>query len=340
MNKIQRASDFKPQDPIDLVENILVQDVVILAGRKGTGKSQMIAHWSACITQGKEFVQGIKPRLKGEVAIFHAERSIKQTLIPRLIAAGDADRRNVHLCFADDLTDAALQLATLVETSRNLRLVIIDPLNAYLDGKSPTNAKARKLLKPFIDLCTSHGICVVLVHHFTKSGNKELLSMIGGSAGWAEAAGSVWAVAKLKDGFMLQHVVCNVLDVKGQCWEYIVEPATITGRTRATQRVIMLEPSAVEIEMALALGKDMAISSIENAILQITKILQDGPKPAAHVTKKLADLGISRATWKRAQAAMREAGKLEYIVKGRRTDWKLVESESQSAGADDWDSDS
>jgi hypothetical protein len=156
MSKIHRASDFKPEDGFDLVDYHLPADVVVLASKKGTGKSQMIAHWAACIVTDKEFVPGIKARVKGEVALFHGERSIKKTLIPRLIAAGlttVSDRQKVSLPRVDNLEEAAAKLRDLLDAGVKLRLAIIDPLNSYLDGKNPTNAKARKLLKPFLDLC-------------------------------------------------------------------------------------------------------------------------------------------------------------------------------------------
>src|ERR1700730_4222624 len=54
-------SDLEPRDPVELVKDHLVADAVILVGKKGTGKSQMAAHWTACITDAKEFVPGVQP---------------------------------------------------------------------------------------------------------------------------------------------------------------------------------------------------------------------------------------------------------------------------------------
>ena len=162
---------YEPRDPVELVEGHLIADVVLLAGKKSTGKSQMVAHWTASFTDGKEFAPGVRPRARGNAVIFNGERSIERTLIPRLVAAGVSDfRRTVHLPRVDTLEEAAKTLEELVAEDPEIKIVFIDPLNAFLDGRNPTNARARKLLKPLHAICDRHCICVVLVHHFTKGG--------------------------------------------------------------------------------------------------------------------------------------------------------------------------
>jgi hypothetical protein len=76
-------------------------------------------------------------------------------------------------------------------------------------------------------------------------------------------------------------------------------------------------------------------------MMKIEEQLSGGvTKPSASVVKQLVKEGISRATWKRAQDAAHKEGKLKYIKKGRRTDWKWFGAESESESADQWDSDS
>ena len=87
MKELPNAA-YEPRDPVELIPDHLIADVVLLVGKKAAGKSQMVAHWAACITNGKEFVPGVTPLVKGHAVIFHGERSIESTLIPRLIAAG------------------------------------------------------------------------------------------------------------------------------------------------------------------------------------------------------------------------------------------------------------
>ena len=70
---------YEPRDPVELIEDHLIADVVLLAGKKATGKSQMVAHWTASITDGKEFVPGVRPRVRGHAVIFNGERSIERT---------------------------------------------------------------------------------------------------------------------------------------------------------------------------------------------------------------------------------------------------------------------
>jgi RecA-family ATPase len=339
---------YEPRDPVELVKGLLVADVSMLVGKKGSGKSQMVAHWAACITDGKEFVPGVRPSVRGEAVIFHGERSIESALLPRLIAAGVTNwRETVHLPRVETLKDVVETLTTLIAQHKKIRIVFIDPLNAYLDGKSPTNPKARKLLKPLLALCERCGICIVFVCHFTKGGDRDLVDLIGGSGGWSQAACSIWVTAKVRDGCLLQHLECNVLPTDGQCWEYTIEPETLDvhkypERTKPTSRVVILGKSDVDVQTALKLGKDMAISCVPNAMFQIEQLLKgQGPKRSADVVKHLTEQGITRATWKRAQDTLHKEGSLAYIANGRTTLWKWIGTESESESDDiieEWES--
>jgi RecA-family ATPase len=325
---------YEPRDPVELIKDHLIADVVLLAGKKGTGKSQMVAQWTASFTDGKEFVPGVRPRVRGNAVIFNGERSIERTLVPRLVAAGVSDfRQTVHLPRVDTLEEAAKILEELIAEDPDIKIAFIDPLNAFLDGRSPTNAKARRLLKPLLAMCDRHCICVVLVHHFTKGGHKDLIDLISGSGGWSQAAGAIWIVARIKDSAILQHVECNDLPTEDQCYEYIIEPATLDPikykrRKRPTSRIVMLGKSSVDIQTALKLGKDMSGSCVPSAKLKIEQLLQHhGPMPSAAVIKHLEEQGITRATWKRAQDELQKEGRLAYSRDGRTTSWRLVEPE-------------
>ena len=213
---------------MELIENHVIADVVALVGKKAAGKSQMVAHWTACITDGKEFVPGVTPSVRGHAVIFSGERSLERTWIPRLIAAGISDyQKTVHLPRVETLEEAANILVELIAKDPEIKIVFIDPLNAFLGGRSPTNARIRKQLGPFFAICERHGICVVLVHHFTKGGHKDLIDIIGGSGGLPQAVGSIYALARIKDIAILQHLECNDLPTDGQCYEYAIESVTL-----------------------------------------------------------------------------------------------------------------
>ena len=322
----------EPRDPVELIENLVIADVALLVGKKAAGKSQMVAHWAASITNGKEFVPGVTPSVRGHVVIFSGERSIERTCIPRLIAAGISDyQKTVYLPRVETLEEAVSILVELIAKDPRITIVFIDPLNAFLDGKNPTNARARQLLKPFFAICERHGICVVLVHHFTKGGQKDLIDIISGSGGWSQAVGSIWAVARIKDSAILQHLECNDLPTEGQCYEYAIESVTLDPnkykrRKRPTSRVVMLGKSSVDIQTALKLGKDVSGSCVPSAKLKIEQLLhQRGPMPSAAVVTHLEEQGITRATWKRAQDELQKEGRLAYVRDGRTRSWRWVD---------------
>ena len=312
----------------------------MLAGKKAAGKSQMVAHWAASITDGKEFVPGVRPSVRGHAVIFSGERSIERTWIPRLIAAGVSDyQKTVYLPRVETLEEAVSILVELIAKDPRIKIVFIDPLNAFLDGRNPTNARIRQLLRPFFAICERHGICVVLVHHFTKGGHKDLIDIIGGSGGLSQAVGSIWAVARIKDIAILQHLECNDLPTEGQCYEYAIEPVTLDQnkykrRKKPTSRVVMLGKSPVDIQTALKLGKDVSGSCVPAAMHEIEQFLKPhGTMPSGSVVKHLEEKGITRATWKRAQDQLHKEGRLDYVRDGRTTSWRWVDPEPEPAAS-------
>jgi RecA-family ATPase len=233
--------------------------------------------------------------------------------------------------------DAASRLEELIANDKEIKMVFIDPLNAFLDGRSPTNARARQLLRPFFAICERHGICVVLVHHFTKAGHKDLIDLIGGSGGLPQAVGSIYALARVKDVGILQHLECNDLPTDGQCYEYAVEPVTLDQnkykrRKKPTSRVVMLGKSPVDIQTALKLGKDVSGSCVPAAMHEIEQFLKPhGTMPSGSIVKHLEEKGITRATWKRAQDHLQKEGRLAYVRDGRTMSWRLIEPEPEPA---------
>jgi hypothetical protein len=77
----------------------------------------------------------------------------------------------------------------------DVRLVVIDPLSAYLGGvDSHSNAEVRGMLAPLVALAAKLGIAVLCVTHLRKSPGAAIYRAIS-SIAFAAAARAVWAVA-------------------------------------------------------------------------------------------------------------------------------------------------
>jgi AAA domain-containing protein len=139
----------------------------MIAGEGAGGKSQITIDMAARITTGREWPndEGIAPT--GNVIFLSAEDDLKDTLVPRLMAAG-ADL--AHVFFVDAVKDTpalgsrrrlfnvtkdVARLCEAIDRIGNVRLVVIDPITAYLgSGKEVDSHKAadvRDALNPLKD---------------------------------------------------------------------------------------------------------------------------------------------------------------------------------------------
>jgi hypothetical protein len=151
----------------------------LIVGLPDEGKGQILSFFCAAVTTGGRWPmdEGYAPQ--GSVILFSDEDDAEDTLAPRLEAAG-ADRKHVHIIKmvrAEGASDERLfNLATDLEALRkkiqsigDVRLVIIDPISAYL-GKvdSFRTPEVRSVLTPLVLLAAEMKVAVVAVMHFNK----------------------------------------------------------------------------------------------------------------------------------------------------------------------------
>lgn len=148
------------------------------------------------------------PPIQGRVVVLSCEDSDDQTIAPRLIAAGaDLDRVSIVegvRRFRDnegehdefDLARDVRQLEKFLGKFPDFKLVIIDPLDSYLDSKVDTNSgnKSRAAMRPLHDFCKRTGVTAVVVHHSNKSATTNPLDKVSGSRSFGALPRSVWIV--------------------------------------------------------------------------------------------------------------------------------------------------
>jgi hypothetical protein len=183
----------------------------LVAGDPGLGKSLLTLDIAARVSRGACWPCSGEVQTAGDVALLSAEDDAADVIKPRLMAAGadcsrilllthvneiDADgevkRRSVQL---DKHIDVIRQ--RLAEHPRPIKLLIVDPLGAYLgDTDSHNNSEVRAVLAQLAELAAELRLAVLCVSHLNKGDSGNALYKISGSLAFVAAARAVYIVDK------------------------------------------------------------------------------------------------------------------------------------------------
>lgn len=181
--------------------------ITLLIGDPGLGKSLVTVDIASRSSRGTAFPDGAVCKA-GNVILLSAEDDPADTIRPRLDAAG-ANVSRVHVleavrvpCADGSLLEKGFGLETdiaaledVLNRLPDVRLIVIDPISAYLGGAdSNTNAEVRGLLAPLAAPCSQASGCDSLHTHLRKSNGPAVHRAIS-SIAFAAAARAVWALA-------------------------------------------------------------------------------------------------------------------------------------------------
>lgn len=185
-------------------DRIAIGKLSLLVGEPGLGKTFCSLDIAAKVSTGSPFADGARPPL-GDCAILTAEDGAGDTIRPRLDAAGADVARILHIDGVGAEGDAAGfpslkddlgALEQFLKDNPELRLIIIDPLAAYLGDKidSHSNTQVRAVLGPLCELAERYRVALLGITHLAKSEAKAINRVIG-SIAFVAAARSCWLVA-------------------------------------------------------------------------------------------------------------------------------------------------
>ena len=203
--KARRYSNIESVDVEWLWQDrIAIGKLSLLVGEPGLGKTFCSLDVAAKVSTGSPFADGARPPL-GDCAILTAEDGAGDTIRPRLDAAGADVARILHIDGVGAEGDAAGfpslkddlgALEQFLKDNPELRLIIIDPLAAYLGDKidSHSNTQVRAVLGPLSELAERYRVALLGITHLAKSEAKAINRVIG-SIAFVAAARSCWLVA-------------------------------------------------------------------------------------------------------------------------------------------------
>lgn len=323
---------------LDSVEPIPVQwlwfnriplgKLTLLVGDPGQGKSFLSIYMAAQVTTGKPWPDIGASNLKGSVIMVSAEDGIADTIRIRADAAG-ADVKKIGILEGVttekgefdffNLIDYLPALKKAVQETKDVRLVILDPITSYLGTiDSHKNSAVRGALAPLAKLAEKYMVAVVAISHLNKNTALNAIYRTMGSLAFTAAARAVWAVSRdeadeNKSRRFLIPLKTNLS----------IEPTCLAFRIIDSQVVFEEQPVDINPEEALSNDKSEDKSVLTQATSWLKEALEDGPIAATDIYKMAEDNHITDATLRRAKEKLGVKSNKEGLSKDKKWFWSL-----------------
>ena len=275
---------------------IAIGKITLLQGDPGCGKSTMMMNLIAELSKGGSTPDGRAFGTPQRIIYQCSEDGAKDTIKPRLIAAG-ADCRNIAFIDEEVYSGLTLDDERIREaiTEWRPRLVVIDPIQSYIGNDSDLQiaGKARKLMRRIGMWASTYSCAVVLIGHFSKKESAKDLYRGLGSIDVVAAARSVLQVEKSQEDEDVRIVkqVKNSLDSKGADLTFEIRPST------GFQWLgVASEPSSVSITGGEPVFESLPKNKHELAAMLIKKALENGAVESMEIRRIMAEYRIGDKT--------------------------------------------
>ena len=305
----RKMSEIEPQPINWLWEDYIAKGTfTLITGEPDLGKSQITLSMTAIVTTGGIWPLGGKRCKEGDVILLSAEDSPEHTIRTRLEANG-ANLSKVHLldgirksdsnsdCKLFNLKSNLNELETMINEIKEVTMIVVDPLSAYLSGvDSYKNTDVRLMLAPLSKLAERHNIAIVGVEHPPKSSNGRAMNQVGGSIAFVAASRSAYLVSKDpedEERRLFLKIKNNLSNYSGGI-SFTVESHNLHNGIEISKVVWGDEPVRKTADEVLAYYNQTEFQHKKELRAKWFKEeLADGPKNAAEVKKKALNEGIT-----------------------------------------------
>ncbi len=325
----RRASKITPEPTEWLWPNVFAfGKYALLAGEGGLGKSQLAIFIAAALSTQKQWPHSQSVAKKGRTIILSAEDDASTTIVPRLIAA-DANLEFIEIIDAVqtqnsrtsnmerqfDLTKDIDALEKMLSELNDVLLIIIDPISSYLGTiNTYNNCEVRGTLAPLAKLAEKYNVAIVCITHLNKSNDVSAKSRVTGSIAFLNAARSGFLVIEDPNDSDVRLFI-ELKNNLAHCklgYKFTIEEYKIEGTSVTTSRIKWLDETT-EITATQALKSLLpelkTPSAQKEAISFLKTLLSKGPVESTSIYLQADEIGISKATLRRAKE------KLEVQVK-------------------------
>lgn len=302
---------------------IALGKISLIVGHPGLGKSQISAAIAAALTRGESFPgHQDEPPIKGSVILLSSEDDPEDTIKPRLVAAGAdvtqcyflsmvrlEDKRDSQESWRSfDLSSDVTRVERLLTLMPDVRLIIIDPITAYMgDVDSHNNAQIRGLIAPWIKLAKEANVAIIALTHFNKTSQQDHIERVIGSIGLPAAARAVHGVFKDKEDDKRRYFLPlkNNLGIDHTGYAYHIEPVTLEsndGEPLKTSKIIWEEE--ISVKDVLYPEPEKKPTQINGAKEFLTEQLAEGPRLASELFEEAEAVHYPKPTIQRAKLAL------------------------------------
>lgn len=329
-------------------ERIALGKPTLIVGDPNIGKSLFTATIAATVSKGGLWPVDNTSSPIGDVIMLSAEDDAADTIKPRLEAAG-ADSRRIHVLQAIryvNLDGTATQrmfslkhdLSALEEMLSSLpecKLIIIDPISAYLDETdSHRNAAIRGLLAPLAVLATKRKVAIIAIDHLNKNSRESnMLYRPGGSLAFVAVARAAYLMTKDKENPNRR----LFMPLKNNIAKENTGLAYTVVSTENNIPVIVWEPEPVKdtAEEMLAFSQSLEQrTGTDEAVDFLLDKLVDGPIKADDAIEEAKTIGISSKSLRNARGILRIKPRKSSSFKDSYWIWSLPEDALKTEDTD------
>lgn len=254
-------------EPKWIIPGFLAEGSTILGAKPKIGKSTFAANIALSVSKGGKALGQFDVEMGSAFYISlddTSERRLKDRIEKMLFGSGvpwpEKFRYTTKFPRADEGGVDVLQQT--VEQFPDTRVIIIDTMHKFLSGKRETSKNAYEIdtdrLTPIAEFATSAGICVLLIHHTTKTKYTDPFDMISGSIGVQGAVDDLMVMERDQTGFKL----------------------SMRGRTLDDRQVVLDRDQATYTWIYKGEASEVMATDYQQTILDILKESDDSMSPA------------------------------------------------------------
>ena len=325
-----RLSDLTPE-PIDWLwpGYLAAGKLTLIDGDPNCAKSLLVLDLAARLTTGRAWPDGQPGPGPQSVLVMASEDGIKDTVLPRLRAAG-ADVTRVHLFGSLSRDGAAGRQPRLPQDcfllgamlrSTAARMVIADPLFAFLSagGCSLNDGAVRQALTPLARVAEEARAAVPMVRHLTKGSGRQAIYRGSGSIALIGMARTAFLAGRSPHDPDLHVLACTKNNLAAP-------PPSLGYRIAQTngQPVIVWQGPVETTADDLVLGPTRVHGkALPAAVAFLAQQLHDGPRPSEELRSSARAAGIADRTLDRAKAQLGVVAQQEHVDGRNVWSWRL-----------------